>query len=268
MTVSDEPLAALAAHAGQRGASIFERVVVGVDGSRASLVAARQAALLVDPAGVLATVTAIRFGDALGSRPAAREARAGLEHAGFAAVRLAAELLGPRAEYRLADGAPAEAILRELGRRHATLAAVGADGHGRVSEHLFDGVLGALLRDAPCSLLVARPALAAARFPRAIVAGTDGSRDATIAVEVARYLATRFNVPLTVVCALHGGHPDLGAARLGDAVLALDAHPVPVLVDASATADLLVVGRRGGHTLGSVSARVVHRAACSVLVVR
>ena len=47
--------------------------------------------------------------------------------------------------------------------------------------------------------------------------------------------------------------------------------PVETLVEASAGADLLVVGSRGVHglcTLGSVSERVAHRAACSVLVVR
>ena len=50
-------------------------------------------------------------------------------------------------------------------------------------------------------------------------------------------------------------------------------HPVGVLVDASATVDLLVVGSRGMHTqrsalVGSVSHGVVHYAHCPVAVVR
>jgi nucleotide-binding universal stress UspA family protein len=47
--------------------------------------------------------------------------------------------------------------------------------------------------------------------------------------------------------------------------------PVDALVEVSPSADLIVMGSRGLHglsALGSVSERVAHRAACSVLVVR
>lgn len=52
-----------------------------------------------------------------------------------------------------------------------------------------------------------------------------------------------------------------------------EGHPAQVLVDASADADLLVVGTRGhggfaGLLLGSVSEHVIGHAACPVLVVR
>ena len=68
--------------------------------------------------------------------------------------------------------------------------------------------------------------------------------------------------------------PDRGhRSRSGPAPAArlVDAHPVEALVDASRDAGLLVVGSRGLHglrALGSVSERVAHSAACSVLVVR
>ena len=48
-------------------------------------------------------------------------------------------------------------------------------------------------------------------------------------------------------------------------------EPAGALVEASETADIIVVGSRGLHglkALGSVSERVAHRAKCSALVVR
>jgi nucleotide-binding universal stress UspA family protein len=50
-------------------------------------------------------------------------------------------------------------------------------------------------------------------------------------------------------------------------------YPAPVLIDAAAGADLLVVGSRGhggfaGALLGSVSMHCVHHAPCPVVVVR
>jgi nucleotide-binding universal stress UspA family protein len=53
----------------------------------------------------------------------------------------------------------------------------------------------------------------------------------------------------------------------------IEGHPAPVLVDASRTADLLVVGSRGhgefaGMLLGSVSEHCVTNAHCPVVVMR
>ena len=62
--------------------------------------------------------------------------------------------------------------------------------------------------------------------------------------------------------------------RVGDvAQRVVEGHPAKVLLDASAGADLLVVGSRGhggfsGMLLGSVSEHVVSHAPCPVLVVR
>ena len=64
---------------------------------------------------------------------------------------------------------------------------------------------------------------------------------------------------------------DLAAVSLvvGDGFRVTSDDPVPALTAASADADLLVLGSRGLHglkSLGSVSERVAHRAAGSVLI--
>jgi Universal stress protein family len=119
--------------------------------------------------------------------------------------------------------------------------------------------------------VIARPPLAEARFPRAIVAGADGSLESEGAVAAAQYLADRFAVPLRIVTALKGESVDLVRAQETGPVEAVDEHPVRALVEASADADILIVGSRGLHgirALGSVSERVAHEAPCSVLVAR
>ena len=75
-----------------------------------------------------------------------------------------------------------------------------------------------------------------------------------------------------VITAVEGKSVDLEQVRrrwpLAEEI---DARPVEALVAASHAADLLVVGSRGLHgakALGSVSERVAHQAACSVLVAR
>jgi nucleotide-binding universal stress UspA family protein len=151
------------------------------------------------------------------------------------------------------NGFVTEALLREVERAQATVILLGSHGHRRMTEILIGGVTGEVLHRAPCSVLVARPPQAAARFPRAIVVGNDDSAQANVAVQVAEHLAERFRAPLSIVKATG---PD---------------HPVHALVRASAEADLVVVGSRGLHglkALGSVSERVAHEALCSVLVVR
>jgi nucleotide-binding universal stress UspA family protein len=160
--------------------------------------------------------------------------------------------------------------MRELERTEATLAVVGTHGHSRWSEVLIGGVAGELLHEAPCSVCIAREPAVEALFPRSVAAGYDGSAAAEAAVAVARHLAERFDVPLTILTALGGKDVDLARAqRIG--AEAVEGHPVQVLVQGGENADLLVLGSRGLHglrPLGSVSERVAHEAGCSVLVVR
>jgi nucleotide-binding universal stress UspA family protein len=195
---------------------------------------------------------------------------ADLERDAHAAVQLALEITGPQASSRVVRGAPLPSFLHELERTDATLAVVGTHGHGRLTEILIGGVAGGLLHDAPCSVLIARRPGSGPWLPRVIVAGTDGSAESDLALIAARRLAERFDASLAVVTALEGKAVNLERARLS-APTEVAAAPVRALLDAAAEADLLAVGSRGLHgirALGSVSERVAHQAACSVLVVR
>lgn len=252
------------------GESVFRRVVAGVDGSEPGYEATRQAARLVAPDGWLEVFTAVYLVEASLTGWSAPRIRAELEQEAGGAVRKGAAIAGPRAESRLVNGPPLRSLMQELREKGATLAVVGTHGHSRLSEIVIGGVAGELLHNAPCSICVARATAAEALFPRAVVAGVDGSPESEAAVAVARHLADRFAVPLTVVTALGGKDVDRDRVRALGAK-EVEGHPFEALVDAGKNADILVVGSRGLHglkALGSVSERVAHGANCSVLVVR
>ena len=254
-----------------RAASVFDRVVAGVDGTEPGFEAARQAARLVAPDGRLEVFTAVYLVEASLAGWSASNIAEELEREAGEASRQGAVIAGPRAESRLVNGPPLQSLMHELKNTRATLAVVGTHGHSRLSEIMIGGVAGELLHNAPCSVVIARPPAAEALFPRAIVAGSDGSPESETAVAVAQYLADRFAAPLTVVTAVEGKAVDLERAQLTAPVEIVAKHPVQALVDASANADILVVGSRGLHglgSLGSVSERVAHQGSCSVLVVR
>jgi nucleotide-binding universal stress UspA family protein len=113
---------------------------------------------------------------------------------------------------------------------------------------------------------------AAVQFPQSIVVGIDGSPESALAAAVAFSLGERFGAQVWPVASTSGKEIDLDAVRAIATGVVLDKRrPVDVLVTASRDSNLLVVGSRGLHglaALGSVSERVAHRAACSVLVVR
>ena len=253
-----------------RADEVFARVVAGVDGSEPGFEAARQAARLVEPDGWLETFTAVDLALATRAGWGASRIRDELEQDAIESARKGAEIAGPRAHSRLVNGKPLPLLMRELRDKEATLAVVGTHGHSRLSEMFIGGVAGELLHSAPCSICIARPTPAAVPFPQTIAAGVDGSHQSEAAVAVARYLARRFDAPISLVTALGGKDVDpQRAADLGG--VAVEGHPVEVLVEASKDADILVVGSRGLHgvkALGSVSERIAHEANCSVLVLR
>ena len=256
---------------------VFERAVVGIDGSPESLEAARQAATLLERDGQLTLLAAYDIaptlvgGTGMGipsylDDDLQRKAAGDALQRGYEEVRNRV-----RPHVRLARGRPSHELIGEAGEDRAALIAVGAHGTGRARGIVLGSTTTEVVHKAPCSVLVARAAGAA--FPRKIVVGVDGSPESGAAYATARRLALRAKAELWPVVA-HGGK---GVDTHGVELIVdrryedLPDEPVPALVAAAGDADLVVVGSRGLHGLkavGSVSERVAHQARASVLVVR
>jgi nucleotide-binding universal stress UspA family protein len=177
----------------------FEHVVVGVDGSTGSVEACRQAARLLEPEGQLELVSVFDGATAVRTGRNADRVRAELVDEAEQAVSSARLAIGDVGRPIVLDGVPARALLRQVTRSGATLAAVGACIHSRVWQALFGGVTRELLQWAPCPVLVARPTQGEGTFPRAIAVGIGDSPETGQALDVARYLEQRFDAPLLTV---------------------------------------------------------------------
>lgn len=231
-------------------ASIFERIVVGVDSAESSLDACRLIAHLALRDSAIEIASVVHLGPAVAAAYDTSGTADRLEAEADEALMRAGEILGGRAGKRWLNGFVTQALLDEMRDFDATLLAIGKPGHSRATEVLLGGPGGELLHRSPCSVLVARNP-DPERFPKSVVVGHDGSHEADAALSAARQIAERLNSTLAVVAA--------------------ERHPVDALCNASRDVDLLVVGSRGlrgPRALGSVAERVAHRASCSVLVVR
>lgn len=229
---------------------IFDHVVCGVDGSPASAEAARQAAMLTPPDRLLRLVTVVSeaaLGGGYGEpfTLSAGEWQPQIEPA------LEALPAGRKVETApvLHSGPPAAALVEELEREGATLAALGSHDHRRVPGVLLGSVAVGVLHDAPCSILIARLDDGHPRAFRTIAVGFDGSPTATIALQTAAEIAERLGAELDIV------------EDAQDPVEALREVPCDLLVLGSR-------GLRGLEAVGSVSERVAHSTPASVLVVR
>jgi nucleotide-binding universal stress UspA family protein len=177
-------------------------------------------------------------------------------------------------EARVVTGRAYEELRDAAAQAGATLIAVGAHGGRRLIGAALGSVATMLLHEAPASVLLARAPFDPAAFPSRVVAGLDGSDASLHALSVAARLCEDPASDLTVVIATLDVRIDLDELvhRAAPHQVRVDRHrPVEALVDAASRADLLVVGSRGlggVRALGSVSERVAHRAASSVLVVR
>jgi nucleotide-binding universal stress UspA family protein len=248
---------------------IFERIVCGVDGTPESLVAVRQAARLQGPDGRLELRAVAPLAKAARAGFAATHAALLLQQEAQAAID-EASAVAPSAGAKVINGDPVPALLREVEAEAATLVAVGSHGRGRTAGMLLGTVAARMLRDAPCSVLIARAAQEPETWPQAVVVGIDGSVGSAAAFTVARLVAGRFGARLLTLAAT-GDPLDTAAAQLiATEVEERQGGAVDLLAAASESADLVVVGSRGLRglkALGSVSERVAHQARSSVLVV-
>lgn len=253
---------------------LFDCVVCGIDPGPESVEAARQAARLAAPNGRLVLVAIVETEVAVHAGWAAGEVLDQLKNDSAKALEtVTGELQAERpVEARLLEGAAPARFVETLKAEGATLAVVGTHGHSRVGGILLGSFSTTVLHDAPCAVLVTRPAATPETFPSRIVAGTDGSNEGETACAIAAALRDRFGATLEIVTSTSGKAVDVDAVTAAHPEATIDDRkPVDAMVQRSDDADLLVVGSRGLHglrALGSVSERIAHEARCSVLVVR
>jgi nucleotide-binding universal stress UspA family protein len=248
--------------------SIFERVLVGIDSTDESLVAAAQAGVLRAPGGRLILLAVAERHLAAQAGLLAARAEDDLVAGTSTELERARELVDAD-DAVLASGSFVRHLCSECERRRATLIAVGVRPHRRLAALTFGGHDVEALHDIPCSVLIARPGWGPAP-PDRVVVGVDGSQESRAAEAVARSLARRLGCEVVPVVAL-GAEVDLAVLRAEreDAVL----HPGSLLgavVSASTLRSLIVVGRARGRSRrwgGGLAERVVYGARCSVLVI-
>ena len=252
---------------------MFDRIVVGIDGTDWGFEALRQALVLAPDTADVRAVTALDTAPASRTGILAAHFAEGLANEAAEACATARAIIGghPHADARVARGKPVDVLRHECDDLDADLLALG----GRRSSRFLGIMLGdtgtELVHDARCSYLLACPSADASWHPRRIVVGLDGSSYALDALTIADELVGRLGGTVEVVSAT-GGQGDIARdAAWATRVQTWDeAEPVPALVERSRSADLVVVGSRGLHgirSIGSVSERVAHQAHCTALLV-
>jgi nucleotide-binding universal stress UspA family protein len=187
----------------EQGAGVMPKryhVVVGTDGTAEARAALAAMPMFPWPAG--ATVTGV-----VASRTRAAAGRPGYVRVAIdrayaqvaASARRTLQRRWPDARVDVFDEAPAEAILAEARRRRAQMIVLGSRHRGWIARHLLGSVSAAVVRHAPCAVLVVRGRPRA--FDR-IVVGVDGSRHARRAVELVRRLPKKSARAVTLVGAV------------------------------------------------------------------
>ncbi|MGW3784664.1 universal stress protein [Micromonospora chokoriensis] len=281
-------------------------VVVGVDGSPSSLVAAEHAARAAQLRSrplhlVHGFLHPLGYGVPLnpydlGVPAPSEDAQKMLERT---ATELADRWPGLVVEVRQVAGGPGITMIEES--RRADLVVVGSRGLGGFAGLLLGSVGSQVAAHAHCPVLVVRPDEQPIPVDAPVLVGVDGSESSRLAAGYAADEASLRDVPVVLV---HVGPPTEGrtvpeeieesqAAYQADAVrlladasaavraehpdLVVREHPVRAagaaqgLIEASGNASLLVVGTRGragftGMLLGSVSQAAIQHAHCPVLV--
>jgi nucleotide-binding universal stress UspA family protein len=258
----------------------FASILCGVDGSRPSREAARQAALLTD--GAAPTYAAISWEQGRGATAVAtlshRHAHECLRQA-----QQDARELGIKPAL-VDDQSP------DVARRLMELAAgqdllvLGIQGHSRAGGIMVGSAASAALHRSPVPVLVARWPPEGVEFPSRIVLASDGTPTSDAAAELTARIAGRYGSHVAIVGARDHEAPfRAGLAEHATQIMAVTGTE-PVMLDAPghlhrAVADaardfdaaLVITGSRGLSglpALRSVSERIAHAAPCSVLVVR
>jgi nucleotide-binding universal stress UspA family protein len=251
------------------GDAIFGHVLVGIDGTPESLVAAAQGGVVRAPDGHLELLAVAERHLAAQAGFAAALADDALVADTAIELAQAAELVDADAA-RLTSGDLVKLLCDEYSRRGATLIAIGVRPHRRLSALTFGGHDVEALHEARCSLLIARPGWGPHK-PDRIVVGVDGSPEAHAAEVVGRSLGARLGCDVVPVVSLVGA-VDAGVLREEREDALLDPRPVvEAVVGASSGGSLIVVGRgrqRGHRWRGTLVERIVYSARCSVLVVQ
>jgi nucleotide-binding universal stress UspA family protein len=237
---------------------MYRRILVGYDGSeggRDALALAR--GLAVIEGAQLVLVAALEY-DPLATPADAYERAAAKAEERLS--RSAREILGDTPfELRSFGGAPAPLVLTEFAERERADVIVLGSTHREGLGRVLPGSVGerVLHGGAPCAVLVAPSGFAGRDRLEigAIGVGYDGRNQAGHAREVATALAA-----------------DLGASVETITVAEGEGDPAEVLAARSRELDLLVVGSRGYGPvrqvlIGGVSAELMRRAACPVLIV-
>jgi nucleotide-binding universal stress UspA family protein len=250
---------------------VFKRVVVGFDGSPEAERALAAGIALCAPEGALRSVTIAETHHAARTGMAAPAWDAKIrEEAENARERAATLIEGHKpADAISINGRTPDALLTAASEFDADLIAVGSHGTSRLAGVLLGSVATYVAHEARCSVLIAQGSRPLGTHPDRVVVGVDGSTNAAEAEAVAETLTAATGASLQRVTAVGGRNAVVDRVELPDEV---DPRtPVEALVDASRSADLVVVGSRGATglaALGSVAERVSHQADCPVLIVR
>lgn len=270
---------------------MFTTVIAGIDGTRASFEAGRQAARLTAPGGRLVLFAAaddyMAMYNQWGPGPVISPGRPG-EMVTFEAAKARLRELARDAVQAVRDqlpadldvtmrvepGRPWDALRRAATAEAADLVVFGSHGGRRLAGIALGSTATEMIHDATSAVMVARTPFDPGRFPASVVVGLDGSEHSIAALDAVRAwtAASSGEVSVRCVAARGSGLGAEGLARLAEPFRCevSEARPVEALLEAALSADLLVVGARGlsgVRALGSVSERLAHRAECSVLIV-
>jgi maltose/moltooligosaccharide transporter len=155
--VDESPIVPLGS---RRSISVYDRVVVGSDGTPTSLYAVDRAAEVAQAAQAkLIVVTAYREGEASSGSTSSGAHRDvyGIEAAREALAKSVTALTRERARYidqRLVPGDPAQALLDTVGANPASLIVVGNRGLGAAEGQLLGSVPGDVVKNAVCDVIV------------------------------------------------------------------------------------------------------------------